>query len=188
MLERLLHVDATILLWIQTHMRNEICTQIFTKLTHLGDAGWFWLVCAALLLWKPKTREIGKMAIIAMGFNLIVNNLLLKNIVARTRPYEAIIGLKCLIPAQVDFSFPSGHTGASFAAAVVFFRKLPKRYGIPALVLAVLISFSRLYVGVHYPSDVLAGALIGIMGALLSEKFCGKEAGTKDRERVVGRS
>ena len=72
-----------------------------------------------------------------------------------------IPGLTSLIGVQGDFSFPSGHTGSSFAAAVVLFYRMPKKYGIPALVLAVLISLSRVYVGVHYPTDILAGALIG---------------------------
>lgn len=183
MLEMLLHVDETILLWIQEHLRNEICTQFFTRLTHLGDGGWFWIGCTLFLLFIPKTRTIGKISALALIFSLIVNNLLLKNIVARTRPYEVVDGLQRLIEAQIDLSFPSGHAGASFSAATVFFRKLPKRYGIPALLLAVLISFSRLYVGVHYPSDVLVGALVGIVGALLCEKFVErKQSGEEKKE------
>ena len=75
-------------------------------------------------------------------------------------------GLTRLIEKQSDYSFPSGHTAASFAAAVILFLQLPKKYGIPALILAVLISFSRLYLGVHYPTDVLAGAVSGTLIAL----------------------
>lgn len=91
----------------------------------------------------------------------IQDNVILKNIVARTRPYDVIPGLVSLVGAQKDYTFPSGHTGSSFASAVVLCRMLPKRYGIPAVVLACLIGLSRLYVGVHYPTDVIAGAMIG---------------------------
>lgn len=98
--------------------------------------------------------------------SVVVNNLFLKNVVARTRPYEVVEGLTRLIEKQSDYSFPSGHTAASFAAAVILFLQLPKKYGIPALILAVLISFSRLYLGVHYPTDVLAGAVSGTLIAL----------------------
>ena len=94
---------------------------------------------------------------------LLVNNMILKNLVARTRPYEVIEGLTYIVMRPTDFSFPSGHAGCSFAVACIMFRRLPRRYGIPALVLAILISLSRLYVGVHYPSDVLFGVISGIL-------------------------
>ena len=99
---------------------------------------------------------------------LLVNNMILKPLVDRTRPYEVVQGLTLLIEKQKDASFPSGHTASSFAAAVVMFHMLPKRYGIPALLLAFLIGLSRLYVGVHYPTDVLCGLLSGTVLALLS--------------------
>lgn len=86
-------------------------------------------------------------------------------------PYDCIRGLIPLITPPTDYSFPSGHTAASFAVGVLLFRKLPKRYGIPALVLAALIGFSRLYLGVHYPSDVLAGALLGTGISYAAEVF-----------------
>ena len=85
--------------------------------------------------------------------------------------YDCIRGLIPLITPPTDYSFPSGHTAASFAVGVLLFRKLPKRYGIPALVLAALIGFSRLYLGVHYPSDVLAGALLGTGISYAAEVF-----------------
>ena len=97
-----------------------------------------------------------------------MNNLILKNIVARIRPYEVVNGLNLLIQKQVDLSFPSGPTGASFAAAVTIYKCLnKKRYGIIALILAFLIGFSRLYVGVHYPTDVLTGLFTGTLISIL---------------------
>lgn len=115
--------------------------------------------------------------------SVVVNNLFLKNVVARTRPYEVVEGLTRLIEKQSDYSFPSGHTAASFAAAVILFLQLPKKYGIPALILAVLISFSRLYLGVHYPTDVLAGAVSGTLIALAVHWIFGKKK--KSTVRIV---
>lgn len=110
----------------------------------------------------PEDEKSGIYGGISDDRSLLINNILLKNLVARIRPYEVIEGLTCLVRQPRDYSFPSGHTTTSFAAAWVMFRQLPKRFGVPALVLAILIALSRLYVGVHYPSDVLFGALDGI--------------------------
>jgi len=155
--------EGQILLWIQEYLRCDILTGFFKFITGLGDNGIIWIILTVVLLIVKKYRKAGLMSAAALLCSLIINNLLLKNIVARTRPYEVIAGLQRLLPAQVDYSFPSGHTGSSFAAAVIFYMYLPKKYGIPAMVLAVLIGFSRLYLGVHYVSDVLGGAFIGII-------------------------
>ena len=105
-------------------------------------------------------------AAISLFIEFLIVNVLLKNAVARTRPYEVIEGLECITKLATDFSFPSGHTGSCFAVATVMFLELPKRYGIPALFLAVLMAYSRLYVGVHYPTDVLAAFFIGVLVAV----------------------
>ena len=104
-------------------------------------------------------------------FGLLVTNLVLKNWVARVRPYELIQGLNCLVGPQDDFSFPSGHTTNSLACAWVLFRRAPRKWGVTALVAAILISLSRLYVGVHYPTDVFGGAVIGICSACLAMRL-----------------
>ena len=109
------------------------------------------------------------MMVLSLIGTLLINNMLIKNLAARTRPYEVIDGLTYLIPKPREYSFPSGHAGSSFAAAWVMFRQLPKRCGVPALVLAVLIALSRVYVGVHYPSDVLFGVIAGIVIGLAAE-------------------
>lgn len=162
----LLELDGNILLWIQENIRNEFLTPIMTFITHLGDSGWFWIVLALVLVILKKTRPVGFLMAASLFGSLIVNNVILKNLVARTRPYEAVEGLHRIIEAQVDLSFPSGHTGSSFAAAVVIFIMCPKKAGVPALILAFLIMLSRLYVGVHYPTDVLAGMITGTLIAV----------------------
>lgn len=167
MLQSLLELDGQILLWIQENLRNDILTPIMKGITILGNSGILWVIIAALLLFFKKTRNIGIMCVMGILGSLLVNNLVLKNLVGRTRPYDMVEGLTRLIEAQTDPSFPSGHTGVSFAVAVILFKETPVKYGIPALIIAALIAFSRLYLGVHFLSDVLAGMINGIWIALL---------------------
>lgn len=168
MLQYLISLDGNALVWIQNHMRNDILSPVFIGITSLGNGGMIWITASLLLLISKKTRKVGIMALAALMLSVLIDNVILKNVVGRTRPYEVIPELTSLIGAPSDFSFPSGHTGSSFAAAVVMYKKLPKKMGIPALILAFLIGFSRLYVGVHYPSDVICGAGIGSGIALLT--------------------
>lgn len=167
MLESLLQLDGAILLWIQEHVRQDFLSPVVKFITHLGDAGWCWILLAVILLIVKKTRKIGVVTAVSLLSSYVVNNLILKNLVARVRPYEAVDGLQRIIEAQSDFSFPSGHSASSFAAAVVIFMLCPRKYGVPALVLAFLIALSRLYVGVHYPTDVLTGVISGTVIAVI---------------------
>lgn len=167
----LYQLDVNILLWIQEYLRFPCLTKFFSVLTRLGDKGIFWILLAILFFAIPRTRKIGWLSAQALLGSLLINNVFLKNVIARTRPYEVIEGLNRLIEKQVDYSFPSGHSAASFAMAVILYKELPKKYGICFLVLAGLIAFSRLYLGVHYPSDVLGGILSGTLIALGVEKI-----------------
>lgn len=167
MLESLLQLDGAILLWVQEHVRQDFLSPVVKFITHLGDAGWCWILLAVILLIVKKTRKIGLVTAVSLLSSYVVNNLILKNLVARVRPYEAVDGLQRIIEAQSDFSFPSGHSASSFAAAVVIFMLCPRKYGVPALVLAFLIALSRLYVGVHYPTDVLTGVISGTVIAVI---------------------
>lgn len=169
MFEALLNLDGNILLFIQEYIRNPVLNPIVVFITSLGDEGMIWIAATLLLLIPKKTRKIGVMSGLALLGSLLINNTLIKNLVARPRPYTRLEDLTILIPKPGEFSFPSGHTSSSFAAGVVFFRQLPKKFGTPALVLAILIGLSRLYVGVHYPTDVLAGMVVGTLLAIGSE-------------------
>ena len=162
----LMEIESAILLWIQNNLRCGILTPVMRVITTLGNGGAFWIVLTLLLLVFKRTRRMGVYCAASMLLTLLVVNLCIKPLAARTRPYELIEGLQILVSRPHDYSFPSGHSANSLTCAWTIFRLAPKKYGVPALVLAVLIALSRLYVGVHYPTDVLAGAAIGV---LLSE-------------------
>ena len=169
MLETLLNLDGGFLLFLQESVRNPILDNIMIFITSLGNGGLIWIAATIALLIPKKTRKAGVVSAVALLGSLIINNNIVKNIVQRPRPFVTFTDLQIIIPTPSEFSFPSGHTSSSFAAAAVFYRHLPKKLGIPSVILAGLIGFSRLYVGVHYPTDVIAGVLMGILLSYLAE-------------------
>lgn len=178
MLETLLNIDGGLLLLIQEYVRNPILDNIMIFITTLGNGGMIWIAATIILLIPKKTRKVGIMSGVALLGSLIINNNIIKNIVQRPRPFVTFTDLQIIIPIPSEFSFPSGHTASSFAAAGVFYSNLPKKFGVPAVILAGLIGLSRLYVGVHYPTDVIAGIIMGILlssGAEMLVNFCGKK-------------
>ena len=177
-METLLNLDVGFLLFLQDSVRNPILNSIMIFITSLGNGGMLWIAATVLLMIPKKTRKVGLMSAIALLGSLIINNNLIKNLVQRPRPFRTFPELQIIIPTPSEFSFPSGHTSSSFAAAAVFYRHLPKKLGVPSVVLAGLIGFSRLYVGVHYPTDVLAGVIMGILLSYMAEflvDFIGKK-------------
>ena len=171
--------DLPILEWIQANMRNSFLDFIMPIITVLGDAGIFWMICAAVLFLTKKYRKVGLGMAFAMMMGLLVCNIILKPTVARPRPYDfqwEVFGkqIQLLIETQHDFSFPSGHTIASFEACTVLMLG-DKKLGIPATILAILIAFSRMYLYVHYPTDVIAsvilGTIFGIIGYYAAQKI-----------------
>ena len=158
-------MEFQILLWIQENLRSESLNALWIGITTLGDHGQFWIFLSLCLLIPKKTRVIGFGSLVALLLSLMCTNILLKNLVQRARPFQQYAQLIPLIPAPRDFSFPSGHTSASFASAVACFLGFRgQNQWLPAvcpLILAALIGFSRLYLGVHFPTDVLAGLLVG---------------------------
>ena len=163
--------DLPILEWIAANLRSAFLDAVMPVITLLGDAGIFWIAIAALCLFFPKTRKMGLSMGAALVIGLLLCNVTLKPLVQRIRPYDYQLEhfgktIQLLIAAQHDFSFPSGHTIASFEAATVILL-YNRKLGIPAMILAVLIAFSRLYLYVHYPTDVLASVVLGIGIAFL---------------------
>lgn len=164
-MEFLTQLDGTVLLWIQEYLRRDFLDPIITFITSLGDAGWFWILLSVILLFTKKYRQVGFTGLLALLIGFLITNLWLKNMVMRIRPYEIVEGLTLIGKKAHDFSFPSGHSTASMAASSVFFVGMPKKFGIPAFLLGLFICFTRLYIGIHYPTDVLAGILIGFAAA-----------------------
>lgn len=139
----------------------------------MGNKGMVWIAIAIVMMFFRKTRSWGLILLLSMLLGLIIGEVVLKNIICRIRPCN-LVEVSMLIEKPSSYSFPSGHTCSSFAAATVL-MKMDKRFGIPALVLAFLIGFSRLYNYVHFPTDVLCGALLGVVCGfvmcLLFKKF-----------------
>lgn len=152
--------------FLQT-IHTPLLDKILAFITSLGNAGIIWIVLAVVLLILPKTRKTGIIVAAALLMDLVLCNLILKNLVARMRPYDVNTAIAILIKKPLDFSFPSGHTAASFAAMTALFLAKMKKAWIAALVLAVLIAFSRLYFYVHYPTDVLGGVVVGILSGII---------------------
>lgn len=142
-------------------MRNGFLDWFFSRITHLGDAGIFWILVAAVLLLMAKYRRDGLRLALALVCCLLLANVFLKNVVARPRPCW-VREVALLIANPQDYSFPSGHTQASVASTIVLWRA-NRKWGIAAAVLTVLIAFSRMYLYVHYPSDIIGGAICGVI-------------------------
>ena len=118
MLHNLFFMEQHFLLWLQDSVRNPMLTKIFVFITSLGNGGAFWILLSLGLMIPKKTRKAGTLSLLSLACCAIVTNVCLKNLVARTRPYDVIEGLTSLVGIQKDFSFPSGHTAASFASVV----------------------------------------------------------------------
>lgn len=135
--------------------------KLMTAITFLGNSGWFFIVLGVLLLCFERTRKTGFLVLVSLTVGLLIGNGALKHLVMRDRPCWIDQTVPLLIANPTDFSFPSGHTLAAFETAVSIFL-VNKRWGIPMLALAALIGLSRLYLFVHFPTDVLSGMVLGI--------------------------
>ena len=180
--------DIPILDWIQAHLQCGFLDFIMPIITLFGDGGVFWIACSVILLFFPKYRKAALTMGLALVMGLLICNITLKPLIARPRPVALIaeLGLTTNIPDNVimmhDFSFPSGHTIASFEASVALLM-YSRKLGIPALILGILVSLSRLYLYVHYPTDVIVSVILGTAFALISyailhkAKFCEPKRG-----------
>lgn len=184
-----IHFDLPILDWIAGNLKCAFMDFIMPIITVLGDAGIFWIAIAVVMIFLPKYRKIGLGMGIALLTGLLVCNVTLKPLVARIRPYDFQMefygrSIELLIEAPHDFSFPSGHTLASFEAATVILLG-NKKLGIPAMILAGLIAFSRMYLYVHYPTDVLFSVGLGIGFAFLGRFLVNKGYGLYERKKLA---
>lgn len=182
--EQLNNAELGVLNWIQDVFQCEFFDWFFPLVTKLGDHGIFWIAVAAVLLLFKKTRATGVMMGVSLLCGLILGNGVMKPLIGRTRPYdmESARQIPLLVERLTDGSFPSGHTLACFEAATVLFIR-DKCLGIPAMIAAILVALSRLYLYVHYPTDVIAGALLGILFAFFAVwvvKFVWNKAAGKE--------
>ena len=156
--------------FIQNNIRNEFLDAVMPAITSLGNGGIIWIAIALIFITIKKYRPAGFAILAALLMHLLICNIMLKPLIARIRPCDINTAVELLIPRPKDYSFPSGHTAASFAASTVILYT-DKRMGVVAVIMAAAIAFSRLYLYVHYPSDVLAGAVIGVAFGVLSRYF-----------------
>jgi len=162
MMDMIQAADWAILHFIHNLFYSTPMDFFMPKVTLLGDYGLFWILIALLIILRSKEKKYGYMILIALVFCFLLGNLYLKPLFSRPRPCWLDPSVRLLIPNETDFSFPSGHAMSSFAAATVLAMWKPL-YKYCAYAVAGLIAFSRLYLYVHFPSDVIAGALIGIL-------------------------
>lgn len=163
--------ESGALVWIQNHLRTEDLDAVMPWISKLNNAGLIAILTVVVfLLWK-RYRNVGVTAFSSLLVEYIVLNLVFKPIVHRTRPYIVNEAIDVLCEIPTDYSFPSGHTGAAFAVALVLLFTMPKKCGVMATILATLIAFSRLYNGVHYPTDILGGFVIALVTAVLATKL-----------------
>ena len=163
------HYELPILFWIREHLTSPFLDTVMPYISSLARHGEFWILLALILVCFKKTRKAGVAMGLAMACGYLIGNMGLKNLFARVRPYN-VTEVSLLVEKLRDFAFPSGHTLVSFEAATaltVYHRK----WGIAALVLAALIGYSRLYLFMHYPTDVAVGALLGVGIALAACRF-----------------
>ena len=176
--------ESNIVLYVQENLRFGFLDPIMKFITSLGDDGIIPIAFILVLICFKKSRKVGITAGVSLTLEGLLVNVLLKNIVGRTRPYVVNEAIEYITKRPSDNSFPSGHTGCMFAVASVLFYMLPKKYGVPAMIIASLVGISRLYVGVHYPTDIIGGFIVGMftgfVAKLIVEKICEKKAKKKE--------
>ncbi|GAA0124965.1 phosphatase PAP2 family protein [Clostridium sp. CTA-19] len=155
-------VDNLILNYIKDNMHVHIMDKIMVIITSLGNWGVIWIIISCLLIINKKYRNIGLMALGALILSTILGEGILKHIIKRTRPCVDISPINLLIKKPLSYSFPSGHTTSSFAVVGVLYRYF-KNYTFELFAIAILIAFSRLYLYVHYPTDILGGIILGLI-------------------------
>ena len=174
-------MELQILDALQT-IHNPVLDALMCVITRLGDAGMIWILLCIVLLVMPKTRKSGMVLLAALLVDLLICNVILKPTIQRIRPFDVITDIELLVKRPLDYSFPSGHTAASFTSVMALYLAGEKKLWIPALVLAVLIAFSRLYLYVHYPTDVLGGMIIGVISGALGYWLVQKAEESKKRK------
>ena len=177
-------IDISILNLIQ-NLKSPLMDKIMTTMTAFGNMGIFWILLIIIFLTTKEYKKMAKYMIICQLVNIIIVNLIIKPAVGRQRPFEIVDGIKLLVLKPQDPSFPSGHSAISFCmlTTILFFSK-SKTINIMVSLLAILIAFSRLYLYVHFPSDVFCGIIFGVFSSLITLKFCFSKKGISLRKKL----
>lgn len=154
--------EIGILLRLQHILKSDVMDFLMKWISFLGNSGVIWIVAALVMLATKKYRRCGAFVGIGLLLGLLLGNVILKNIIARPRPCWLVENVQMLVEMPMDFSFPSGHTLSSFIAAFVMLRR-DKRIGFFAFVLATLIAVSRMYLFVHFPTDIFGALMLAIL-------------------------
>lgn len=165
-----LHMEIEILNLIQS-IRTPLLDTFMSNITKLGNAGIIWIALTIILLLIPKTRKSGLILAVALIADLILCNGILKPLVARIRPFDVNTAIQLIVAKPYDYSFPSGHAAASFTAVMALYLAGEKKLWKIALAIACLIAFSRLYLYVHYPTDVLGGIATGVIAGYIGYRL-----------------
>lgn len=166
--------EYSFLNFIQEHIASPWLDQLMTFITHLSDGGAIWIIAAIIMLIIPKYRRHGVILIMVLIIGAVFNSLMLKPLIGRARPFEGLEHITLLITPPADASFPSGHTLVSLSSALVILNA-NKKLGIISLILAVLTAFSRMYLYVHFPTDILAGAILAAVISIICISISNKK-------------
>ena len=178
--------EFDILNGIQSVFQSDLMDQSMPAVTALGNGGIFWIAAGLVFTLYKKTRTFGICILTALVFEVLSCNVILKPLVARPRPFTSDPARILLIPRPEDYSFPSGHTAVSFAAASAAWFMKKRKTGVVFGAVACLIAFSRLYLYVHYPTDVLAGAVIGILCGAAASRLTEMAAAAREARKGSG--
>lgn len=155
-------LDNSILVAIKKYIQNKYLDRIVPIITSMGNLGIIWILMALVLILNKPYRMIGSIVILTLIISTVIGEGIVKHIVKRVRPCNFQNNFSILIEKPLSYSFPSGHTLSSFAVAAVLSKYLG-HYKLIFIGIALLIALSRLYLYVHYPTDVIAGIVIGIL-------------------------
>jgi undecaprenyl-diphosphatase len=159
-------IDLKLLLHVNGKLKHDILDRIMPRITVLGDGGIIWILIAFIFIFNKMTRPLGEMIISALILTTILGEGIIKHVIRRARPFVSGIEEKLLIIKPITYSFPSGHTSSSFAAAGILYA-MQSKLTLLAFIMAALIAFSRVYLNVHYPTDVFMGIILGLFCAHL---------------------
>lgn len=164
---RIQSFDTAVLNFINSYFHNSVLDRIMPLITYIGNMGLIWIIISVVLLVNKKYRKTGIMVIGTLIMASVLGEGIIKHLVQRPRPCVDIPAFKLLIAKPLSYSFPSGHTTSSFAAAGILMKEF-KRYRIYIILLASMIAFSRLYLDVHYPTDIIGGIILGLLCSIIA--------------------